>query len=81
MIIDYYFFYKYLVKFISINKINVKINTYNLISINKLILSFNLEDIDDIDDVQFYNYFYLFKFFFGRSAYLTKLNSLFDLGS
>jgi len=81
MIIDYYFFYKYLVRFISVNKFNSKINTYNVISLNKLVLSFDIKDIDDIDDVQFYNYFYLFKFFFGKSAYLTKLNSSFDLGS
>lgn len=46
----------------------------------KLSFSFSLSKLEDIDDVQVYNYIYLFKFFFGRRAFLTKLKSFFNLG-
>lgn len=80
MLFDYFFFYKYLVRFISIYKFNIIKNTYQLMAIKKLILYFAILNIEDIDDVQGYNYLYLFKFFFGSGAYLTKLYSTFNLG-
>ena len=61
------------------NKLNI-INTHAVPNISKLVFTFNLNRIDDIDDVQVYNYIYLFKFFFGKIAYLTRLRSYYNLG-
>lgn len=77
--IDYNFFYKQVARGILINKLNVD-NIYNVPSINKINFFFILSKIEDLDDVQIYNYLYLFKYFFGKSAFLTKIKSFFNLG-
>lgn len=56
-------------------------NTYKTICFNKLLLYFHIFNIEDLDDVQGYNYCYLFKYFFGRSSFLTKIKSKFSLGT
>jgi len=80
MIKDPYFFYKYSLRYILLNKFNYLLNTYEFPNINKLVYSFSLSRIDDLDDVQIYNYLYLFKYFFGRRAFLTKQKSFFNIG-
>jgi hypothetical protein len=77
---DLYFVYKYNLRNILINKIGYYNNSYQIPNINKLILFFSLKKLDDLDDVQIYNYFYLFKFFFGKKAYFTKIKKFFYLG-
>ena len=77
--IDFSFFYKYSIRQILINKIYID-NTYSLPNIKKIILFFSLVNIEDRDIVQIYNYVYLFRFFFGRNAFLTRYKSFFNLG-
>lgn len=78
--VDYYFFYKYLIRFINIHKLNIFTNTYSVIFLKKIIMHFFVINLEDLDNIQSYNYIYFFKFFFGRKAYLTKLKSRFSLG-
>lgn len=76
---DYNFNYSYLLRFIILHK-SYKINNSLLIpKINKSIYYFCLNYIDDIDTVSIYNYFYLFRFFFGKKAFFTKEKVLFSL--
>ncbi len=49
-------------------------------SILKLKFFFNLVKLEDTDDVQIYNYLYLFKYFFGKRAYLSRIKSFFNIG-
>jgi len=77
--IDYGFYYKNSVRSLVIHKAYVK-NTLSISVISKLIFIFPLNRIEDTDDVQIYNYLYLFRFFFGRRAFLTKFRSYFSLG-
>lgn len=42
---------------------------------------FSLTNLEDINDVQVYNYVYLFKFFFGLRAFISRFKSSFALGS
>ena len=77
---DYYFLYKYISRQVLINKLGYITNTYKLPQISRLLFSFSLNRLEDLDDVQGYNYLYMFKFFFGKRAYLTKLKSHFSLG-
>ena len=78
--VDYNFFYKQIVRNILMNKLNIVTNQYNIPQIEKLTYFFILSRIVDVDDAQIYNYVYLFKYFFGKTAYLTKIKSFFILG-
>lgn len=78
--IDYYFFYKYSVRNLLVHKIPFIINTYNVPKIIRISLSFSLRKLEDIDTAEAYNYLYLFKFFFGRCAFLTRCKSYFNIG-
>jgi hypothetical protein len=78
--IDFNFNYKYSIRNVLINKLNVLINTYDIPKIQKLTIFFFLKKIEDFNDVQIYNYFYLFKFFFGCNAFISKYKTFFALG-
>lgn len=73
--VDYNFFNKYTVRHILMNKLGNISNTHSIPRISKLLFTFSLDRIDDIDSARVYNYIYLFKFFFGKIAYSTKLKS------
>jgi hypothetical protein len=78
--IDFFFTYKYSLRFLLINKIvNIK-NSYNIPNIQKIIFFFSLKKLEDIDNVQIYNNFYLFRFFLGKNAFITKNKKYFSLG-
>lgn len=79
--VDYFFFYKYILRNILLLKLFSITNTYAIPLFKKLLLFFSLTNIADVDDVQIYNYLYLFKYFFGRRAFLTRRSSLFSLGN
>ena len=80
MIIDSFFNYKYVSRFILLNKIGI-LNTYDIAECKKLIYFFNLTKIEDINDIQLYNYFYLIKFFFGKLSFFSKVKKFYLLGS
>jgi hypothetical protein len=80
MLIEPFFNYKYVIRFILLNKINF-INTFNLPKFKKLIFFFNLSKIEDLNDIQLYNYFYLIKFFFGRNSFFSKIKKYYLLGT
>jgi hypothetical protein len=78
--LDYHFTYKNTLRFLLLHKLGSSNNTYNLPSINKLIFFFSLRKLEDLDSSEVYNYLYLFKYFFGKNAFLTKNKSYFVLG-
>lgn len=78
--LDLFFTYKYTLRFILIQKLGNKYNTYTIPDISKLIFYFSLNKLEDLDSIEIYNYFYLFNHFFGRKAYLSKTKSQFSLG-
>lgn len=78
--VDLNFFYKNVVRFVLLNKLNNLTNTYSIPSIYKLFLFFPLIKMEDLDHVQSYNYAYLFRFFFGKRSFFTRQKSFFNLG-
>lgn len=80
MLVDPFFNYKYVIRFILLNKIGFN-NTLDLPKFKKLNLSFNLSKIEDLNDIQLYNYFYLIKFFFGRNSFFSKIKKFYLLGT
>jgi len=55
-------------------------NTFDSVYIKKLKFFFPLSKSLDKDNISVYNYFYLFKFFFGKNAMLSKYRSFYNLG-
>lgn len=77
--VDLNFTYYNIIRFMLIHKSNNIINTLLIPKINKNIYFFCLNYLDNLDDVCIYNYFYLFRFFFGKKAFFTKERVLFSL--
>jgi len=78
--IDYYFTYKYVLRNLLINKLHSLKNTYSLPYLKKLIIYIPLSNINDLNSREGYNYFYLFKFFFGKRAFINKFKGYNNLG-
>lgn len=75
--VDYYFHYKNVVRFLLLNKfsINELTTCYNVAKIELLNIFFSIKDIEyNINDLSLCSYFYLFRFFFGRKGFISKLN-------
>jgi hypothetical protein len=83
MAISSFFIYKYNLRFLILLKLNILNfnNTYSIPFLYKLIFFFSLNKVIDKDNISIYNYFYLFYFFFGRNAFLSKYKSYFKLGT
>jgi len=78
---DFFFTYKYILRFLLIHKYGLFCNTFEVPVLNKLFIFFCISDVVDIDDACFFNYPFLFRFFFGRRAFFTKFKSIFNLGT
>lgn len=80
MITDLSFSYKYLLRFVLIHKYGMFKNKYTLpfCSLGKLFVLFN--NVQNINSTLYYGYFYLFRFFFGRLAFVTNFQTRFKLG-
>jgi len=46
--------------------------------LNILLLFFSVNEIEQLDDSRTFNYFYLFRFFFGKKSFFTKFVSFFS---
>jgi hypothetical protein len=80
--LNYYFTYKNSIKLLVLLKINPT-NFTSVIKIPKLTklnYFFSISKSTDKDDTSIYNYFYLFKFFFGKNAFLSKYKNNYNLG-
>lgn len=55
-------------------------SSYVLYPLKGVILHFVLRNLTSLDEVRIYNYFYLFRFFFGRKAFISRYSSFFSLG-
>lgn len=79
-LIDFKFVYKNIVRTLLIMKSSCITNTIIVPKLDLLSLRFPLLRVLTLSDRQPYNYLYLFKFFFGRRGFLTKLKSYYSLG-
>jgi hypothetical protein len=78
--IDFEFYYKNSIRYLLLNKLGYLTNLYSIPNISKLIFKFLLSHIENVNDIQSYNYLYLFKYFFGYKAFLTKQLNFFKEG-
>jgi hypothetical protein len=78
--LDLQFSYKNVFRFLSIHKCNFFSNSLQLPHLDYIYIYFSIFNNVDLDDVSSFNYFYLFKFFFGRKSFFSKITSRFHLG-
>jgi hypothetical protein len=80
--LDYYFTYKNSIRLVTLLKFNpIKLsNIHSIPTLSKLIFFFAISKSQDQDSVSNYNCLYLFKFFFGKNAFLSSYKSHFSLG-
>lgn len=78
--VDYSFTYKHVLRNLLINKLYSLKNTYSVPNIKKMVIYIPISNINDLDLRDAYNYFYLFKFFFGKRAFISKFKGINNLG-
>jgi hypothetical protein len=81
--IDYNFYYRNIVRNILLHKVNgnkIK-NTYEIPYFSKMTLYFHLLKIENFKKVEIYNYLYLYKFFFGKSGFISKYKTYLESGN
>jgi len=78
---DLFFYYKYIVRFLFYNKSAYlsNLNCFLIPKFNKIHLFFEILDLVDLDDSKVMNYFYLFRFFFGKKAFYSHYRTRFSL--
>jgi hypothetical protein len=78
--LDFYFHYKHILRFLLLQKLGYKyIHSYNVPKILKIKIYFSIKDLVDFDHLKGSNYFFFFKYFFGKKAFFVNYKSLFSL--
>lgn len=75
---DFYFHYLHIVRFLCNSHFDFN-NTHLIPFLSKLTLFFSLRDLSTLEDPCVYNYFYLFRFFLGRRAFVSNYSSYYSL--
>lgn len=80
MILDFFFYYKYIVRFILfLKKSEKKFNFMDILEIHKLVVFFNLKNITDLNTLSISNYYFFFKYFFGKLPFISNYKHSFKL--
>jgi hypothetical protein len=78
--LDFFFYYRYIVRFILfLKKSKVKASFSDILEIKKSIVYFNLQNIIDLNNLSVSNYFFFFKYFFGKIPFFSSYKYTFKL--
>jgi hypothetical protein len=78
--LDLFFYYKYITRFILFLKKSIfKYNFIDILEIKKLIVYFSLKNIKDLNNLSISNYYYYFKYFFGKIPFFSSYKYNFKL--
>jgi hypothetical protein len=78
--LDFFFYYKYITRFILfLKKSALNYNFIDILEIKKLIVYFNLKNIIDLNNLSISNYFFFFKYFFGKIPFFSSYKYIFKL--
>lgn len=75
---DFYFHYLHITRSLLNSRLNLT-NSYSFPYLSKLLLFFSLRNLTTLEDSAVYNYFYLFRFFLGRKAFIFNYRSFYSL--
>ena len=78
--LDFFFYYRNIIRFILfLKKSKVKYNFTDILEIKKSIVYFNLKNITDLNNLSISNYYFFFKFFFGKIPFFSSYKYNFKL--
>lgn len=78
--LDFFFYYKNTARFILfLKKSKVFFNFTNILEVNKSIVYFNLKNIIDLNNLSISNYFFFFKYYFGKVPFFSSYKYIFKL--
>jgi hypothetical protein len=71
--LDYYFYYKYIGRFILYLKNSFKFfYPINILEFNKLVLFFDVYNINDLNNISILSHIFFFKYYFGVLPFFTN---------
>lgn len=76
--LDLYFHSLHITRFLLNTRLPL-LNTHAVPGLAKLTLYFSLRNLSTLEDPSVYNYFYFFRFFLGRKAYVTAYKTFYSL--
>lgn len=77
---DFFFYYKYVIRFIlSLKKSKTSFKSTNILKLEKVIVFFDLKNIIDINNLSISNYYFFFKYFFGKIPFFYNYKYVFKL--
>src|ERR1700753_335667 len=77
---DFFFYYKYIIRFILfLKKSKIKFNFIDILEIKKSVVFFNLKNIIDLNNLSISNYYFFFKYFFGKIPFFYNYKYTFKL--
>jgi hypothetical protein len=78
--LDFFFYYKNIIRFILfLKKSKNNYNFIDILEIKKVIVYFNLKNIIDLNNLSISNYYYFFKYFFGKIPFFSSYKHKFKL--
>jgi hypothetical protein len=78
--LDFFFYYKNITRFIIfLKKSKFKYSFFDITEINKSMVFFNIKNITDLNNLSVSNYFFFFKYFFGKIPFFLSYNYNFKL--
>lgn len=78
--LDFYFYYKNTARYILfLKKSKIKYNFTDILEIKKSIVFFDLKNITDLNNLSISNYFFFFKYFFGKIPFFSSYKYNFKL--
>lgn len=77
---DLFFYYKYTVRFILfLKKSNTRFFFTDILELNKVIIYFNIKNLTDLNNLAISNYYFFFKYFFGKIPFFFNYKYTFKL--
>ena len=76
--LDLYFHYLNITRYMLAQRL-IFTNTFSLPYLSKLFLFFSIVNSNTLEDTVIYNYFYLFRFFLGKKAFINNYRSFYSL--
>lgn len=77
---DFFFYYKNTIRFILfLKKSKIKYNSIDICELKESVVFFNLKNIIDLNSLSISNYYFFFKYFFGKIPYFSSYKYEFKL--
>jgi hypothetical protein len=78
--LDFFFYYKYVIRFILLlRESNIRYDINNILEFKKVVVNFSLKNLVDLNNLSISNYFFFYKYFFGKIPFFSSYKYSFKL--